>query len=155
MDEADFIVAVNTPSSKKPPHLVATDEEYDQRRPVLEPFVRAIQKWIERRKQVIAVDVAYPNGSDPAFVDLLREYVPLDRLAAYGGGTRQAILSELHWRRVLPVWSRVRTTDSPHPLPRPSFRGDWVSIQRAQPVAAMAADLSGVHKSCRRILTLL
>ncbi len=85
IEKADFIVAVNTPSSKQPPYLIPTDEEFEQRRPLLEPFVQDIQNWVQRGKQVIVADVAYPNGADPALIELLRQHVPLDKLAAYGG----------------------------------------------------------------------
>jgi hypothetical protein len=84
MEEADFIVAVNTPSSAKSPYLIPTEEEYEQRYSSLEPFVKHIQHWTRNGNQVIVTDVAYPNGADPAFVEHLRQHVPLDQLAAYG-----------------------------------------------------------------------
>ena len=84
VSEADLVLAVNTPSSADPPYLVATDAEYAQRYAMLRPFVEQMQKWLDEGRQVIAADVAYPNGSDPAFVDLMREHFPLERLAAYG-----------------------------------------------------------------------
>lgn len=83
-DQADFVVAVNTPSRRKPSHLVPTDEEYDHRYNQLKPFIERVQKWLVDGQDVIVADVAYPNSADPAFVDLLRENIALDRLAAYG-----------------------------------------------------------------------
>lgn len=82
--EADFVVAVNTPSRHEPPYLVATLAEYDERRALLAPFVADIKTWVEAGQRVIICDVAYPNGADAALVDLLIEQVPLARLAAYG-----------------------------------------------------------------------
>lgn len=87
-DSADFIVAVNTPSrhfpEKMTPYDAAAQAERDQRTPFLIPFVGQIQQWLDNGKHVIVTDVAYPNGADPALVDLLRETVDLPRLAAYG-----------------------------------------------------------------------
>jgi hypothetical protein len=83
-ESADFIVAVNTPSRREPPFLTATDAEYEERSTLLEPFVKDIQRWVKEGRRVILADVAYPNGADPALVDLLRTHVPIDQLAAYG-----------------------------------------------------------------------
>ncbi len=87
-DTADFIVAVNTPSrlfgEKMTPHGADADAEREHRMPWLTPFVQRIQSWLDSGKRVIVADVAYPNGADPVLVDLLRDYVDMPRLAAYG-----------------------------------------------------------------------
>lgn len=84
ISEADYVVAVNTPSNRQPPFLVATDEEHEARRPIIEPFARDVGRWVDEGKRVIVADVTYPNGADPALVQLLCQHVTLDRLAAYG-----------------------------------------------------------------------
>jgi len=85
--EADFVVAVNPPSPSEKPFF-----DYDElnverayREAPLRRFVQQIDGWIRAGRQVIVADVAYPNGSDPVLVDLLREQIDLARLAAYGG----------------------------------------------------------------------
>ncbi|MBZ0296325.1 MAG: DUF4127 family protein [Anaerolineae bacterium] len=87
-EDADLIIAVNTPSrqfpQKSPPHGDAVAAEYQHRLPVLAIFVKQIQQWVEAGRQVIVTDVAYPNGADPVLVDQLCEHVDLTQLAAYG-----------------------------------------------------------------------
>lgn len=86
-DEADFIVAVNTPapSGKGMFDPALADDERAYRFPHLELFVDRIAVWVQQRRRVIVADVAYPNGADPVLVELLRARVDLARLAAYGG----------------------------------------------------------------------
>lgn len=87
LDAADFIVAVNTPSRQYPvewPDPAAIEAGFAHRQAHLQPFTRQIAGWVDAGKQVIVTDVAYPNGADPVLVDLLREHVPLPKLAAYG-----------------------------------------------------------------------
>lgn len=88
-DDADFIVAVNPPAANAPriydysPAFGEAERAY--RLEPLTAFVEQIRAWVEAGKQVIVADVAYPNGSDPILVDLLREKVDMTKLAAYGG----------------------------------------------------------------------
>lgn len=86
-DDADFIVAVNPPSPADKPFFDYDDmaAERAYREAPLRRFVQQIDGWIGAGRQVIVADVAYPNGSDPVLVDLLRETIDLTRLAAYGG----------------------------------------------------------------------
>lgn len=85
--QADFIVAMNPPSRENPmqfpdPSAVADDRQY--RETHLQAFSLKIQEWVDAGHQVIVVDVAYPNGSDTAFIEALRKTVAIDQLAAYG-----------------------------------------------------------------------
>ncbi len=86
-DDADFIVAVNPPSPADKPFFDYDDmaAERAYREAPLRHFVQQIAGWVDEGRQVILADVAYPNGSDPVLVDLLREAIDLTRLAAYGG----------------------------------------------------------------------
>jgi hypothetical protein len=85
-DEADFIVAVNTPSPARSRvyDFALAESERAYRQPHLGPFVERIRAWVEAGRRVIVADVAYPNGADPVLVELLCERVELPRLAAYG-----------------------------------------------------------------------
>ncbi|MDX2162198.1 MAG: DUF4127 family protein [bacterium] len=86
-DQADLIVAVNPPTRMQteydPAHPLYAAETA-RRQPALVTFTHQIREWIDAGRRVIVADVAYPNGSDPALIDLLRERVNLPRLAAYG-----------------------------------------------------------------------
>jgi hypothetical protein len=85
--DAEFIVAVNPPSPADKPFFDYTDMDTERayREAPLWEFVNQIDAWINAGRHVIVADVAYPNGSDPVLVDLLRETIDLTRLAAYGG----------------------------------------------------------------------
>ncbi len=84
-DQADLIVAVNTPSRLRPSHYAEwSAEEEAHRTPYLKPFAEQIQAWITAGKHVIVADVAYPNGADPVLVNALFQYVEIDKLSAYG-----------------------------------------------------------------------
>ncbi len=86
-DDADLILAVNTPSREYPvewPDPAAIEGGRAHRTQHLTPFVAQIAAWIAVGKRVIVADVAYPNGADPVLVDLLRARVDLSQLAAYG-----------------------------------------------------------------------
>ncbi len=85
-DDADLIVAVNPPSPiQRDFDTEQAGVELRQRQPYLQTFVEQIRQWMTADRQVIVADVAYPNGSDPVLVDLLRAQVDLTQLAAYGG----------------------------------------------------------------------
>lgn len=86
LNNADFVVAVNTPSRSGVMIYDAGQAESERtyRQPHLEAFVEKIRTWVTDGKKVIVADVAYPNGADPVLVDLMRERVDLTRLAAYG-----------------------------------------------------------------------
>ncbi len=86
LENADFVIAVNTPSPSRVMIFDAAlaESERTYRLPFLESFVEKIRAWVNEGKKVIVADVAYPNGADPVLVDLMRERVDLTRLAAYG-----------------------------------------------------------------------
>jgi hypothetical protein len=48
-------------------------------------MVERIQRHLEAGRPVVAADVAYPNGSDPVLIELLKERARLPELASYGG----------------------------------------------------------------------
>jgi hypothetical protein len=87
-DTADFIVAVNPPSiineNYDAEHPLFAAEQL-QRAPFMQDFVRRIAQWLAENKRVIVCDVAYPNGSDPALIDLMLATIDLRQLAAYSG----------------------------------------------------------------------
>jgi len=86
LNDADFVVAVNTPSRSGVMIFDAAlaESERAYRLPFLQKFVEEIRLWVNEGKKVIVADVAYPNGADPVLVDLMRERLDLTKLAAYG-----------------------------------------------------------------------
>jgi hypothetical protein len=84
-ESSPYILAVNPPSRiRREFDPERAESERAHRTPLLTVFVEQIKRWVDAGKYVIVADVAYPNGSDPVLVDLLRERVDLTRLAAYG-----------------------------------------------------------------------
>ncbi len=84
--DADFFLAVNTPVERRGEFDPAYAEaERSARLPYLAALVKEITRRQAQGEAVIVADVAYPNGSDPVLIDLLREHVRLPELAAYGG----------------------------------------------------------------------
>ncbi len=85
--QADFIVAINTPSAigqEYDPEAEHFAREYERRQPYLEQFIGNIQTWLTDDKRIILCDVAYPNGSDPMLIDALLATINIEQLAAYG-----------------------------------------------------------------------
>ena len=83
--QADFYLAVNPPVPRR--------SEWDPDFAVYErqeriPYYRTLTEHINQRlatgQAVIIADVAYPNGADPALIEVLFERVEISRLAAYG-----------------------------------------------------------------------
>lgn len=83
--DADVWVGVNAPVTRRSEWLPAfADAERTTRLAALQALVdMAVQRQAQGTPVVIA-DVAYPNGADPALVDLLWAQVQLPTLAAYG-----------------------------------------------------------------------
>ena len=83
--DGDFWLAVNPPVPRRSEwHPAHAAQERAERLPYLESFVDQIGARMDAGQRVIVADVAYPNGSDPVLIDLLRERIDLTRLVAYG-----------------------------------------------------------------------
>ena len=86
IDEADVVLVVSPPFERagdRDPHPL--DLDADQRREQLLPAVQRIAQWVNEGRRVAIADVAFPNGTEPAFVELLFAQVDIARLAAFGG----------------------------------------------------------------------
>lgn len=89
LDDADVILAVSPPFERsgdgrgRDPHWADLDP--DARRAALAPFVDQVARWVNDGRRVAVADVAFPNGAEPALVELLFERADVARLAAYGG----------------------------------------------------------------------
>lgn len=85
-DEADVILVISPPFERigdRDPHW--RDHDVQQRREALLPTVMQIACWQEAGRRVAVADVAFPNGAEPALVELLFEHVDVAQLAAFGG----------------------------------------------------------------------
>ncbi|WP_119069974.1 DUF4127 family protein [Aggregatilinea lenta] len=84
-DDPDVVLVINPPLGPDADWPRSyTPDEAAARLPSLEEAVEQIAAAVEAGQRVAVADVAHANGADAAFFDLLRERVPLDRLAAYG-----------------------------------------------------------------------
>jgi hypothetical protein len=86
-DQADFLLAVNTPTRIRQEYDPAhpdLDAERARRAPMLAAFALAVRDALRAGRKVIVCDVAYPNGADPDLIANLRERVELGDLTAYG-----------------------------------------------------------------------
>jgi hypothetical protein len=86
-DQADFLLAVNTPTRIRQEYDPAhpdLDVERARRAPMLAAFALAVRDALRAGHKVIVCDVAYPNGADPDLIAALREHVELGDLTAYG-----------------------------------------------------------------------
>ena len=81
-ESADFVLAVNAPAS-------AQAHEQPDRRTVDTParnlpdFLDTLGRDLEAGRRVVVADVAYPNGAERRFSDLLRQRGWLHRLSGY------------------------------------------------------------------------
>lgn len=85
-DEADVILVVSPPFERagdRDPHW--RDHDARQRRAALRPTVMQIAGWLDEGRRVAVADVAFPNGAEPALVELLFEHTDVSRLVAFGG----------------------------------------------------------------------
>jgi hypothetical protein len=83
--EADVWLAVNPPAlrhSEWQPETAA--QERLERLPYLNAMADAINQRLAAGQAVVVADVAYPNGADPALIEVLFERVQIAQLAAYG-----------------------------------------------------------------------
>lgn len=83
--KADFWLAVNPPVPRRSewdPDYAA--QERQERLPHLQAMAAEINRRLDSGQAVIVADVAYPNGADPALIEVLFERVDISRLAAYG-----------------------------------------------------------------------
>ena len=83
--EADLWIGVNAPVARRSEWAAEfANSEREARLPALQALIdMAVQQQAQGTPVVIA-DVAYPNGADPALIDLLQAQVQLPALAAYG-----------------------------------------------------------------------
>ena len=86
MDEADVLLVVSPPFERvdgQDPHWRNLDSQ--RRADMLLPEVLRIRNWVNQGRQVAIADVAFPNGAEPALVELLFAHVDIAKLAAFGG----------------------------------------------------------------------
>lgn len=80
-------LAVNPPVPRRGEwHADHAAAERAARLPHLTALTAAIERWLAGGERVVVADVAYPNGADPALIDVLRDRLGdrLPALAAYG-----------------------------------------------------------------------
>jgi hypothetical protein len=81
--EADVVLAVNTPAStqsEERPDFLNVDTASRH----LPEFIDFISRCLETNRNVSVADIAYPNGAEQRFMQLL-DTVPLHRLAGFAG----------------------------------------------------------------------
>ena len=84
-DAADLWCAVATPVPRRSEWAEEyAEEERSTRMPQLRELANEIERRISRGQRVVVADIAYPNGADPAFFDVLRSRCDLRALAGYG-----------------------------------------------------------------------
>jgi hypothetical protein len=86
IDDADVVLVVSPPFERqgdRDPHPLDLDAE--QRREQLLPAVQRIAQWVNEGRRVAIADVAFPNGAEPAFVEMLFAHTDIAKLAAFGG----------------------------------------------------------------------
>lgn len=106
-DAADIWLAVNAPLARRSewlPEFAAA--ERTSRWDELQTLANAIAARQARGQPVAVLDVAYPNGADPAFSELLFAQAALPELAAYGawntaGNTIGTALSQASVARLI------------------------------------------------------
>jgi hypothetical protein len=85
-EDADVILVINTPFERAGDQDPSwRDHQTDKRRRELAALVDQIARWQKQGCAVAIADVAFPNGAEPQFVDLLLERVDVPGLAAFGG----------------------------------------------------------------------
>jgi hypothetical protein len=84
-EESDAILVINTPFERdgdQDPNW--RDHQTDQRRRELRALVDQIARWQSQGLAVAVADVAFPNGAEPQFVELLLAGADVSKLAAFG-----------------------------------------------------------------------
>ncbi|MCA9837146.1 MAG: DUF4127 family protein [Trueperaceae bacterium] len=82
-EQADFILAVNTPGNKQA-HSQPDFASVDTAERHLPAFIDFIEEQLALKKPVSIADIAYPNGAEKRFMGLL-EKLDLSKLAGYSG----------------------------------------------------------------------
>lgn len=85
IDDADLVLVVSPPFERKARDPHPFDMDADKRREQLLPAVQRIAQWVNEGRRVAIADVAFPNGAEPALVELLFAHVDITKLAAFGG----------------------------------------------------------------------
>jgi hypothetical protein len=85
LNEADVVLVVSPPFERKERDPHPLDFDADKRGDQLLPAVQQIAQWVREGRRVAIADVAFPNGAEPAFVELLFQHVDIAKLAAFGG----------------------------------------------------------------------
>ena len=86
IDEADVVLVVSPPFERvngQDPHPRNLDSQH--RIDMLLPEVLRIRNWVRAGHKVAIADVAFPNGAEPALVELLFEHVEVAKLISFGG----------------------------------------------------------------------
>jgi hypothetical protein len=84
-DTADVVLLVNPPSATGQEWAeVDQEQERRTRADALRAGVDRAAQHMARGQRVAVADVAYPNGADPIFLDMLFDALPIRDLAAYG-----------------------------------------------------------------------
>ncbi|MDZ4720771.1 MAG: DUF4127 family protein [Roseiflexaceae bacterium] len=84
-DDADLVLAVVTPVPRRSEWSTEFAEaEREQRLPQLRALSAEIVRRVAIGQRVIVADIAYPNGADPVFFEVLRDVIDLRTLAGYG-----------------------------------------------------------------------
>lgn len=85
IDDADVVLVVSPPFERKERDPHPLDFDADARRAQLLPAVQRVAQWVNEGRRVAIADVAFPNGAEPALVELLFAHVDVAKLAAFGG----------------------------------------------------------------------
>ncbi|MFN8503473.1 DUF4127 family protein [Kouleothrix sp.] len=84
-DASDIWLGVNAPLARRGewlPELAAAERA--ERWPALQALVAEARQRLARGQPVAIADVAYPNGADPALIEIMLGEIELPALAAYG-----------------------------------------------------------------------
>jgi hypothetical protein len=86
LEEADVVLVVSPPFERvqgqdPQPHNLHPRRRAD----MLLPEVMRIRNWVRAGHKVAIADVAFPNGAENAFVELLLEHVDVSQLISFGG----------------------------------------------------------------------
>jgi len=84
-EAADVIVTISPPFERRERDPHWSDHDPDVRRRALTPMVQRIARWLDEGRRVAVADVAFPNGAEPVFVELLLEHTPIAKLTSFGG----------------------------------------------------------------------
>jgi hypothetical protein len=85
INDAALVLVVSPPFQRKERDPHPLDFDADERRAHLLPAVMQIAQWVNEGRRVAIADVAFPNGAEPALVELLFAHVDIAKLAAFGG----------------------------------------------------------------------